>query len=378
MAQRYRLKLNRLDFVSPVDQPAQETAKVLLLKRRAKVDSFARVVKTADDLGLVFCWAFTSTDASGQPYHDLQGDAIDQDFVKAAADFMLDGGRTDEMHDGQADGRVVFAMPMTPEIAKAFGVVTKTTGLMVALKPSPDVYAKFKSGEYTGVSIAGIGTRELAKRRVAKEAVMTSNVDGHQHVIDLDDPATSWCSMYSTSYQTSEGADNGHSHAWTFDATSGAIAIGADSGHTHTIAAVVPPDVLAAYAALDAAQDAENAETAATPTEILAEQSDGVCAPVTDEESSGKVSVVVVQARAPQNKSTPRSAMPHGALNTEKSQMDKDKQIADLTTKTAELEKRAGALSKMSAVAFAVFKSLTGQDADAFLAKSSAEQDAAA
>ena len=181
MAQRYRLKLNRLDFVSPVDTPAQETATVVLLKRDAgeEIDGKARVVKMDDSLGLVFCWAFTSS-VDNAPYFDLQGDAIDEDFVKAAAEFMEHGGATDEMHDGQPDGRVLFAMPMTPEIAKAFGVVTKTTGLMVALKPSPDVYAKFKSGEYTGVSIAGLGERQAVK------AVRSANPD------HFDETGDSW------------------------------------------------------------------------------------------------------------------------------------------------------------------------------------------
>lgn len=156
---RYRLKLKRLDFVSVVDDPAQETAKVLLIKRR-QVDGVAHVAKIADELGLVFCWAFTSK-AAGEDYFDLHGDTIDQDFIKAAAEFMESGGAVDEMHDGEQNGRVVFAMPMTPDVAKAFGIETDTVGLMVALRPSVEALAKFKSGEYTGVSIAGIGEREL-------------------------------------------------------------------------------------------------------------------------------------------------------------------------------------------------------------------------
>jgi hypothetical protein len=54
-------------------------------------------------------------------------------------------------------------MPMTAEVAKSFGVQTNTTGLMVAIKPSADAIAKFKSGEYTPFSIAGIGEREAVK-----------------------------------------------------------------------------------------------------------------------------------------------------------------------------------------------------------------------
>ncbi len=221
MPPRYRLKLNRLDFISAVDQPAQETAKVLLIKRR-DVKGFARVAKVDDELGLVFLWAFTSTNADGSDYYDLQGDSV-TDFVKAAADFMEGARAVDTMHDGKQSGSVVFAMPMTPEIAKAFGVDTKQSGLMVAIKPSPDDLAKFKSGEFTGVSIAGLGTREpLEKRRVRKESVLTSETDGHQHSLDLDAPSDSWCDSYSTSYQNAEGEQGGHSHAWIFDRVTGA------------------------------------------------------------------------------------------------------------------------------------------------------------
>src|SRR5262245_22764745 len=97
---RFRLKLKRLDFISAVDTPAQETAKVVLMKR----DGQANVVKISDELGLVFCWAFTSK-AAGSDYYDLHGDNIDDDFVKAAAEFMQNGGVTDEMHDSEPDGR---------------------------------------------------------------------------------------------------------------------------------------------------------------------------------------------------------------------------------------------------------------------------------
>jgi Putative phage serine protease XkdF len=175
MAPRYRLKLSKLDFISAVDTPAQETATALLIKRGAKDDIAltARAIKINDELGLVFGWAFTSQ-VDGAPYHDLQGDAIDEEFVKAAMDFMIDGGgASDEMHDSNPTGRVVFAMPLTAEIAKSFGIQTDTTGLMVAIKPSAAVLQKFKSGELTGFSIAGAGERVL----VGKGVWSTSTVD---------------------------------------------------------------------------------------------------------------------------------------------------------------------------------------------------------
>ena len=515
MAQRYRLKLSRLDFVSPVDTPAQETATVVLLKRGAaeELDGKARVVKMDDSLGLVFCWAFTSS-VDNAPYFDLQGDAIDEDFVKAAAEFMENGGATDEMHDGNPDGRVLFAMPMTPEIAKAFGVVTKTTGLMVALKPSPEVYAKFKSGEYTGVSIAGLGERQAIKaatksladlgdevvsqlealiesakaekavrsanpdhfdetgdswryrvrpesqftagtfrtialgkdtgvkavvgkfpgkdvehiqtlifdkktfktkasaaawihknpdvlrqphekradvakvirklpdgqyglytsdgkkllskhpskadaqkqenaihahendmgKRFSKLAILTSEEAGHQHAIDLDDPACEYRDFYMTTLNNAEGAEEPHAHAWTFDPATGAVTVGADSGHTHTVPASVPADVLAAFRSDRADAVVENL--------VGDEDSDGIPVPVDREESSG-ATVVVVTARA--NSTREPATKQAGPVSKENTQM----QIVVLT----EAQK-------------AHHDKLSPSDQATFLAKSATERDA--
>jgi hypothetical protein len=60
-----------------------------------------------------------------------------------------------EMHTGADRGSYVFAFPLTTEIAKALGIETQKTGLLVAVKPDADMLAKFKSGELTGFSIGG-------------------------------------------------------------------------------------------------------------------------------------------------------------------------------------------------------------------------------
>jgi len=178
---RFKLKLSKLDFVSLVDQPAQETASIRLIKRAVdareadeiQAQATARVVKIGDgDNPLVHCWAFTCTDETGQPYHDLQGDAIGADFIKAAETFMHSGAAVDEMHDGQQTSRVAFAYPMDSDVAramfgKAVGDGVKTSGLMVAIRPSPEALGKLRSGAYTGVSIAGLGTREPVDKAMA-------------------------------------------------------------------------------------------------------------------------------------------------------------------------------------------------------------------
>lgn len=115
----------------------------------------AKVIKVDETHGLVLGWAIISK-LDGEDYFDLQGDHIPEDAMFAASvDFMANSRVSKEMHQGGPDGTVLFAFPMTEEVAKAFGLETKTTGLMVALRPSPDVLAKFKDGTYTGFSIGG-------------------------------------------------------------------------------------------------------------------------------------------------------------------------------------------------------------------------------
>lgn len=469
--QRYKLKLSRLDFISPVDTPAQETAKVCLIKRKAgeNVAITASVAKVDDELGLVFGWAFTSQ-IDGNDYFDLQGDAITPDFVKAAADFMIDGGLTDEMHDSNPDGRVVFCMPLTPDIAKSFGVVSKTIGLMVALKPSSEVFEKFKTGEYTGFSIAGEGERTAVKRRVGKAVwttadidnlpnssflyiepggtpdkegkttprslrhfpyrdennkididhlrdaisripqsslpvtlrnklqvkaekllaaqhtkraptgkcaacgntmpvdkdacpdcggamaykrvikavAITDEVDGHQHALDLDEPA-GWCGdRQTTSWAQIEGVDTGHCHIWTFDEQTGAITIAADSGHTHTVDAVVPPEVLATFMLN------ERADAASSAQQTLER--------LVDEGAPVGVSVTIA-SRAPEVKSTPQAGARSVVITaTEKSQMN--------------LLKTVACLIAMSDTQRAYVGKLAPDEVEPFLQKSASDRDA--
>jgi hypothetical protein len=119
---------------------------------------------------LVFGYGFTSTNG-GEPYHDLQGDHVicDDDMIKAALDFVATGARADVMHDHlDRGGYIPFVMPLTAEIAKAFGLEGGETGLMIGMRPDEETYAKFKSGEYTAFSIDGVGERELIDDAVGK------------------------------------------------------------------------------------------------------------------------------------------------------------------------------------------------------------------
>ena len=121
----------------------------------AMFDRKAQVMKVNSELGLVFGFAVVSTE-DGKPYFDHQGDHIPEDaMLKAAADFMEHSRIAKEMHAGDQQGSVVFAFPLTMDIAKALGIETKQTGLLIAMKPSAGVLAKFQDGTYTGFSIGG-------------------------------------------------------------------------------------------------------------------------------------------------------------------------------------------------------------------------------
>lgn len=113
-------------------------------------------VKIDEELGIVFGWAIVSS-VDGEPYFDIQNDHIPEDsMLKATSEFMEDVRVGGEMHTGTQVGVVIHSMPLTADIAKAFGIECDRTGWMVGYKPyNKDVLEKFRSGEYTGFSIGG-------------------------------------------------------------------------------------------------------------------------------------------------------------------------------------------------------------------------------
>jgi hypothetical protein len=115
----------------------------------------AQVVKVDSNLGLVFGFAIVST-SGGEPYYDVQGDHIPEAaMLKAATEFMENSRIAKEMHQGEPKGSVVFAFPLTTDIAKSLGITTERTGLLIAMKPTAAVLEKFRDGTYTGFSIGG-------------------------------------------------------------------------------------------------------------------------------------------------------------------------------------------------------------------------------
>jgi len=119
-------------------------------------ESRAEVIKVDASLGIVFGWAMVSK-VDGEDYFDTQGDHIPEDaMLKASADFMEHSRTLGDMHESDEGGSIVFAFPMTADVAKAFGITTKTTGLMIGVKPlRKSTLEKFSDGTYTGFSIGG-------------------------------------------------------------------------------------------------------------------------------------------------------------------------------------------------------------------------------
>jgi cation transport regulator ChaB len=121
------------------------------------------VVKVDPSLGLVFGWAIVCK-RKGEDYYDLNVDRdgtrvpehiTEQAMLESSSDFMQHYRVAKDMHTGDQQGTVVFAFPLTTDIAKAMGIQTDTTGLLVAMKPNPELLGKFASGELKGFSIGG-------------------------------------------------------------------------------------------------------------------------------------------------------------------------------------------------------------------------------
>lgn len=121
----------------------------------------AQVLKVHKSLGLVVGYAIVSK-INGEDYFDFHGDHIPEDaMLKASLEFMKSSRIAGDMHGRDEnnqpipDGQIVFAFPMTTDIAKSLGIRVEKTGLLVGMMPSKKTLAKYESGEYTGFSIGG-------------------------------------------------------------------------------------------------------------------------------------------------------------------------------------------------------------------------------
>ena len=121
-----------------------------------KTQEQATVLKVNEEQGLVYGWAYVSTE-DGKLLVDTQGDSIEPiEMEKMATNFMLNSRNAKVMHKGENVGTFVHSLPLTNDIMKAFDIYSDREGWIVAMKPdNEDVMKAYKSGEYTGFSIGG-------------------------------------------------------------------------------------------------------------------------------------------------------------------------------------------------------------------------------
>lgn len=252
-------------------------------------------------LGLYFAWgAFCKVD--GAPFVDSHGDVIPEDDMVAAALSLAEAGKLNLEHTEDARGSVPLVFPLVSDVAKALGIESTRSGLIVGFRPDATLAKAIDAGEVTEMSIEGralveaakaalakseagevvkaehkrtlrkleidaislvrraahgAGTRiAIAKRaesspavEVAKRApAMTGATAGHQHLIYDADESDGF-----TSYEVAPGSEYGHTHPW-IRREGGAVEIGEAAGHTHTVEDTAMADTAEINKSLAAAQ----------------------------------------------------------------------------------------------------------------------------
>lgn len=122
----------------------------------------AQILKVSTEMGLIFGFAMICKSAEDEFFDSDDDTFTEQGMLEAATEFAMTKRVACDMHardeGGQPiqDGGVIHHFPLTSEIAKALGIITPVTGLLVALKPdNPETLEKARTGEYTGFSIGG-------------------------------------------------------------------------------------------------------------------------------------------------------------------------------------------------------------------------------
>ena len=130
------------------------------------ITSTSDLLKVDDSLGIVFGYAIVcrekAADGNWQDHYDTQGHHIpESEMLKASVEFAqqqaVSKRASKDMHEGEDIQEVVQMIAVTEELAKALDWDVKKTGLVIALKPTPEVLEMYKSGDRTGFSIGGRG-----------------------------------------------------------------------------------------------------------------------------------------------------------------------------------------------------------------------------
>lgn len=114
---------------------------------------------------LIFGWAVIS-EIDGQEFFNVHDTHVpaNQELLKAAMDYATDRDAKVLMnHTGAPVGELLFAFPVTSEIAAAMGFTSKFNGLLVGIKANETLLAKFEDGTLTGFSPFISGESEVTE-----------------------------------------------------------------------------------------------------------------------------------------------------------------------------------------------------------------------
>ena len=127
-----------------------------------RVKAEHKIAKVETSQGLVFGWGqvfLERTEKGLDQYYDTDNDAFDEEGAVPAWDGLMSEGRVLKAnHQGEQVGDVIFAFPLTLDIAKSLGFDVDTiprTGTLVGVRPQSDIFAKYESGEWDSFSVGG-------------------------------------------------------------------------------------------------------------------------------------------------------------------------------------------------------------------------------
>ncbi|WGH28520.1 hypothetical protein 13VV501A_gene0023 [Vibrio phage 13VV501A] len=121
-----------------------------------------KISKVDTGLGLVFGWGQVCkerTEKGLEDFYDSDNDCLAEEGLVEAWDGLMSEGRVLKAnHRGKQIGDIVFAFPFTEEIAKSLGFDVSgipRTGAIVGVRPQPEIFAKYVSGEWDSFSVGG-------------------------------------------------------------------------------------------------------------------------------------------------------------------------------------------------------------------------------
>ena len=198
---RHDLVELELDEISAVDEPDNEEARILLLKRRndgqggpAELELQGRIEKVVPERRMAFGWAYVAVDKDGTRQRDHSGDDLDPlELEPAAYDFAMNARRGGEMHVRKDPNgaehpiaTLVESLALTPEKAAAIGIppgVLPERAWWVGFEYHDEqTWQAVKSGRYPAFSIGGRAQRR-AQETPTRKARMTPTLKTRGDVV---------------------------------------------------------------------------------------------------------------------------------------------------------------------------------------------------